>query len=89
LLKSEWKHQLKQIVGRHASLEVIVPDMPEPDSMVRCFGICLWSRVESSFRPMPLLILKRACPRPSGQWNDDDYDVLADGAVVGRIFRFP
>jgi hypothetical protein len=24
--------------------------------------------------------------RPSGEWNDDDYDVLADGVVVGRIF---
>jgi hypothetical protein len=23
--------------------------------------------------------------RPSGEWNDDDYDVLADGVVVGRI----
>jgi hypothetical protein len=23
----------------------------------------------------------------SGQWNDDDYDVFADGAVVGRIFK--
>jgi hypothetical protein len=25
--------------------------------------------------------------RPSGQWSDDDYDVLADGKVVGRIFK--
>jgi hypothetical protein len=34
------------------------------------------------------LILKRAsASRLSGEWNDDDYDVLADGAVVGRIFR--
>jgi hypothetical protein len=34
------------------------------------------------------LILKRAsASRPSGKWNDDDYDVLADGAVVGRIFK--
>jgi len=34
------------------------------------------------------LILKRAsASRPSGQWNDDDYDVLADDAVVGRIFQ--
>jgi len=34
------------------------------------------------------LILKRAsASRPSGQWNDDDFDVLADGEVVGRIFR--
>jgi hypothetical protein len=34
------------------------------------------------------LILKRAsASRPSGEWNDDDYDVLAEGAVVGRIFK--
>jgi hypothetical protein len=33
------------------------------------------------------LILKRAWARPSGQWNDEDYDVLADGEVVGRIFQ--
>jgi hypothetical protein len=25
--------------------------------------------------------------RPSGEWNDDDYDVLANGEVVGRIFK--
>jgi hypothetical protein len=37
---------------------------------------------------MTPLILKRAsASRPSGQWNDDDFDVLADGAVVGRIFN--
>jgi len=34
------------------------------------------------------LILKRAsASRPSGEWNEDDYDVLADGVVVGRIFK--
>jgi hypothetical protein len=34
------------------------------------------------------LILKRAsASRRSGEWNDDDYDVLADGAAVGRIFK--
>ena len=32
------------------------------------------------------LVLKRAsASRPSGEWEDDDYDVLADGIVVGRI----
>ena len=37
---------------------------------------------------MTCLILKRAtASRPSGEWNEDDYDVLADGAVVGRIFK--
>src|SRR5262249_13645735 len=34
------------------------------------------------------LTLKRAsASRPSGEWSDDDYDVLADGKVVGRIFK--
>jgi hypothetical protein len=36
---------------------------------------------------MTSLILKRAsASRSSGQWSDDDYDVLEDGVVVGRIF---
>jgi hypothetical protein len=34
------------------------------------------------------LVLKGAsASRPSGEWNDDDYDVLADGVVVGRIMK--
>jgi hypothetical protein len=34
------------------------------------------------------LTLKRAsASRSSGEWNDDDYDVLADGVVVGRIMK--
>jgi hypothetical protein len=34
------------------------------------------------------LILKRAsASRPSGEWNDDDFDVLANCEVVGRIFN--
>jgi len=35
------------------------------------------------------LILKRAsASRSSGEWKDDDYDVLTDGVtVVGRIFK--
>jgi len=35
---------------------------------------------------MDQLILKRTW-RSSGKWADDDYDVLADGVVVGRIFK--
>jgi hypothetical protein len=38
--------------------------------------------------PVSSLLLKRAsASRPSGQWNDDDFDVLANGVVVGRIFK--
>jgi hypothetical protein len=34
------------------------------------------------------LALKRAsASRLSGEWSDDDYDVLADGIVVGRIMK--
>jgi hypothetical protein len=35
-----------------------------------------------------MLILKRGrFSRPSGTWKDEDFDVLADGAVVGRTFK--
>ena len=34
------------------------------------------------------LLLKRAsASRPSGQWDDDDFDVLCNGEVVGRISK--
>jgi len=34
------------------------------------------------------LILKRAsASRLSGEWSEDDYDVLADGIVVARILK--
>jgi hypothetical protein len=34
------------------------------------------------------LIPKRAkFSRPSGQWSDEDYDVLAEGKVIGRIYE--
>jgi hypothetical protein len=34
------------------------------------------------------LLLKRAnTSRPSGHWGEDDYDVLSEGEVVGRIMK--
>jgi hypothetical protein len=34
------------------------------------------------------LTLKRAsASRSSGEWGEDDYDVLAESVVVGRIFK--
>jgi len=33
-------------------------------------------------------VLKRAsASRSSCEWSNDDFDVLADGVVVGRIFK--
>jgi hypothetical protein len=35
-----------------------------------------------------MLILKRAAAsRPSSEWNDDDFDVLDDATVIGRIMK--
>ena len=37
---------------------------------------------------MSSLVLKRAsASRLSGEWNDDDFDVVCDGVVVGRIMK--
>jgi hypothetical protein len=37
---------------------------------------------------VPASFLKRArASRSSGQWQDEDYDVLADGKVVGCILE--
>src|SRR5262249_24946578 len=35
----------------------------------------------------PLILKRAALSRSSGQWRDDDYDVLENGVVVGRIFQ--
>jgi hypothetical protein len=37
----------------------------------------------------PLILKRASASRPSGQWRDDDYDVLENGVVVGRIFKVP
>jgi hypothetical protein len=34
----------------------------------------------------PLILKRASLSRPSGQWRDDDYDVLENGVAVGRIF---
>jgi hypothetical protein len=37
----------------------------------------------------PLILKRASASRSSGQWRDDDYDVLEDGVVVGRISKEP
>jgi hypothetical protein len=40
--------------------------------------------------PTSHLILKRAsASRPSGEWNDDDYDVLAETALLSAASSKP
>jgi hypothetical protein len=35
----------------------------------------------------PLILTRAKLSRPSGQWQDEDYDVLANGKVIGRILE--
>jgi hypothetical protein len=35
----------------------------------------------------PLILKRASASRSSGQWSDEDYDVLADGKVIGRIYE--
>src|SRR5215470_17821906 len=37
--------------------------------------------------PAPLILKRASASRPSGQWSDDDYDVLADDVGVESIFK--
>ena len=34
-----------------------------------------------------LTLTRASASRPSGEWSDDDFDVLFEGVVVGRIFE--
>jgi hypothetical protein len=35
----------------------------------------------------PLILKRASASRPSSQWSDEHYDVLADGKVAGRIIE--
>ena len=71
-------------VGRHGAIN--------PAGRVRSFNTNALIGDEPRARQLGMerdyLLLKPAsASRPSGEWNDDDYDILADGVVVGRIFK--
>jgi hypothetical protein len=35
----------------------------------------------------PLILKRASASRSFGEWNDEDFDVVSDGVVVGRIFH--
>jgi len=61
-------------------------------TIVAAVAACIAMADHQRFRslsPMAQLILKRAAAsRPSGEWNDDDYDVLADGKPRPHVWGF-
>jgi hypothetical protein len=43
--------------------------------------------MEADSRVTRLTLKRASASRPSGEWKDEDYDVLADGKVIGRILE--
>ena len=39
--------------------------------------------------PLSLILNRASASRKSGEWRDDDFDVIENGVVVGRIFLSP
>jgi hypothetical protein len=75
---------IKMVHGKGSNLTIYRPVAGEPRSKV-CGQP---SVVRRPMTPQGRLMLKRAsASRSSGEWKDDDFDVLADGAVVGRIMK--
>jgi hypothetical protein len=78
-LETSREPQRRNLVRRRICVILSVRRVPRVSRRPPLIGRTLWGQ---------RLILKRASTsRPSGQWNDDDFDVLAVGAVVGRIMR--
>jgi hypothetical protein len=69
---------------KEAETELAVVGTPQTDGpSPPGFAARLSEQREPRRRMSPPLILKRAsASRPSGEWKGDDFDVLADGAVV-------
>jgi hypothetical protein len=63
----------------------------QPSLFVPRYGVFPFSGSMAEQFPqgsMIQLIFKRGlASRQSGEWSDDDFDVLADGVVVGRVMR--
>ena len=49
--------------------------------------ICDVPRSAAVVREVKFADQRALASRPSGEWSDDDFDVLADGVVVGRIMK--
>jgi hypothetical protein len=83
-IKTAWQHACRLILKR------------EPvEAITRQLSLALFTdakldqtRSRQGMNSSGQLILKRAsASRPSGEWNDDDFDVVADGVAVGRIMN--
>jgi len=51
------------------------------------FTVTTRSSFETCREPMTPILKRTSASRPSGTWQHEDYDVLADGKAVGRIYE--
>jgi hypothetical protein len=60
---------------------------PIPRTQRGCRPAFSATKASMTNEPAPLILKRASASRPSGEWNEDDFDVLADGVVVGGIFK--
>src|SRR5262249_53510280 len=67
-------------------MPTVIAGRPRPEQALRCpkrVRPCIFMVMD----PAPLILKRASASRPSGERSEDDYDVLAEGVVVGRIMR--
>jgi hypothetical protein len=73
-----------QPASNHSQFYPARASLPRLDEAFLCG---LWrTDIPQQFQ-RPLILKRASASRPSGQWSDDDYDVLEGEVVVGRIMK--
>jgi hypothetical protein len=75
------------VTGRNGVQAVLVNLQCTGCAQARCRVLVKGVEVTQS-TSCPLILKRASAFRLSGEWSDDDYDVLADGVVVGRIMKW-
>ena len=74
------------VTGRNGVQAVLVNLQCTGCAQARCRVLVKGVEVTQS-TSCPLILKRASASRLSGEWSDDDYDVLAAGVVVGRIMK--
>jgi len=82
--QESWRQWTGMLTDRDAVAVPVILPWPSRNIVVPS----PWVKFNEAAMEKDYLVLKRAAlSRPSGQSNDDDFDVLCNGEVVGRIFK--
>jgi hypothetical protein len=81
------RYKPEEIVAELRQVEDARPRSTPDASRARRRGDRMKRRSAIVDRCVMLFLKRAAASRLSGEWSDDDYDVLADGIGVGRIMK--